>query len=329
MILSFNTNPGSLNISTGYGYAGYHIVTSLQKLGYKVPFKYKSAKVQLNFSQPQFFEFNKDQYQIGYMPWESTELQEGWLETLNQCDEVWATSPWVKKVYENCGVTPPINVYEHGIEDIWKPFKRQRNTGPLRFLHVGEPAPRKAGQMAFEAFVDVFGNDPDYRLTIKSYKYNTIRVYNKYNNIIDSNISNIYNNISIIPDELSTSQMVGVFNSHHCLIYPSWGEGFGFIPLQALASGMPVICTEEWAPYKKFLGPLALKSQYTESPWQTPHPGLMVEPSYEDLCNLLRKTADEYNTIADYYYEQAAEVRREYDWLQLTDNAFSRLKEKF
>lgn len=222
MILSFNTNPGSLNISTGYGYAGYHIVTSLQKLGYKVPFKYKSAKVQLNFSQPQFFEFNKDQYQIGYMPWESTELQEGWLETLNQCDEVWATSPWVKQVYENCGVTPPIHVYEHGIEDIWKPFKRQRNNGPLKFLHVGEPAPRKSGQMAFEAFIDVFGNDPDYRLTIKSYKYNTIRLYNKDNNIIDSNISNIYNNIKIIPDELSTSQMVGVFNSHHCLIYPSW-----------------------------------------------------------------------------------------------------------
>lgn len=335
MILSFNTNAGNLNVSTGYGYAGFHIVSSVQNLGHKIPYRFPHAPVQLNFCQPQYFDFNANQKQIGYVPWESTELKEGWVDTLNQCDDVWTTSEWCKKVFQQAGVEKDIYVYPHGIEDIWKPVKRQHNSGPLRFLHVGEPAPRKGGQMVFEAFLDVFGQDPDYRLTIKAHQYNTIRLYNnynKYNNIYNIlNISNIYNinNISIITEDVSTSQLVGIYNSHHCLLYPSYGEGFGFIPIQALASGMPTICTSEWAPYKNFLGPLSLSSKLVESPWPMPHPGSVLEPSYEEFCDLLRKVANEYNTYADYYYNQAAEVSKAYNWLQLTNNAMTRIEEKF
>lgn len=332
MILSFNTNPGSLNVDTGYGYAGFHMVTAMQELGHKIPFRYNKAKVQLNFSQPQFFMFTKNQKQIGYHPWESTQLKQGWLDQLKRCDDIWATSSWVANVYKNLGIED-VYVYPHGVEKMWTPVKRNHIGGPLKFLHVGEPAPRKGGQMVFEAFLQVFGNNPDYKLTIKSHHYNTIRLYNKYSNYNYNinNISNIYNinNISIITNSVSTAQLAGIFNSHHCLIYPSYGEGFGFIPLQALASGMPTICTEEWAEYKDFLGPLALRSQYVESPWQDMHPGLVVEPSFDHLCDLLKNVANRYNTYSDFYYQQAADVSKAFDWLQLTNNAMQRIEEKF
>lgn len=333
MILSFNTNPGSLNINTGYGYAGYHMVTSMQELGHKIPFRFPKAKVQLNFSQPQFIQFNEGQKQIAFHPWESTQLKQGWLETLKQADDVWAPSQWVANIYKDLGIDD-VYVYPHGVEKLWKPVKRETN-GPLRFLHVGEPAPRKGGQMVFEAFLQVFGNDPDYQLTIKAHHYNTIRLYNnynKYNNIYNKyNISNIYNinNISIITNDVSTSQLAGIFMTHHCLVYPSYGEGFGFIPLQALATGMPTICTGEWAEYKKYLGELELKSSYIPSPWPDMHPGYMPEPDFDHLCDLLKDVANRYNTHSEVFYNQAAEVAQAFDWLQLTNNAMKRIEEKF
>jgi glycosyltransferase involved in cell wall biosynthesis len=54
-------------------------------------------------------------------------------------------------------------------------------------------------------------------------------------------------------------ELVNLYHRHHVLIYPTWGEGFGFIPAQALASGMPVITTYPWAEYKEFIGPLKIK----------------------------------------------------------------------
>lgn len=305
------------------------MVTSMQELGHKIPFRYKDAKVQLNFSQPQYILFNKNQKQIAYHPWESTKLKQGWDYILKKADEVWAPSQWVANVYNDLGIKD-VYVYPHGIEKIWKPFKRERGSGPLRFLHVGEPAPRKGGQMAVEAFIKVFGKSSDYKLTIKAHSYSSIRIYDNDNILYNkNNISNIYNNISIITNDVTTAQLVGIYNSHHVLLYPSYGEGFGFIPLQALASGMPVICTEEWAPYKQFLGPLALSSKYINSPWPDMHPGLVVEPSFEELCDLLEEVANRYNTYSEFYYQQAADVTKAFDWLQLTNNAMDRVKEKF
>jgi len=61
---------------------------------------------------------------------------------------------------------------------------------------------------------------------------------------------------------MSVENLVNLYHTHHCLVYPTWGEGFGFIPLQGLASGMPTITTYPWANYEKYIGPLKLKSTY-------------------------------------------------------------------
>ena len=53
-------------------------------------------------------------------------------------------------------------------------------------------------------------------------------------------------------------------------MYPTWGEGFGFIPLQGLASGMPVISTYDWSHYVDYMGPLKLKSKLTDETISVP-----------------------------------------------------------
>lgn len=328
MQISFFTPTINFKNSNGYGYAGLNIVESLKELGHQVPYSYSKAPVQLNFAQPEHFKMHRGQYQIGYTPWESTVIPERWKNIMNHCDEIWTTSDWCASVFEDNGFKD-IKVYPHGVSPEWIPKKREFD-GVIKFLHIGEPAPRKAGQMTVDAFIHLFGNDPRYSLTIKAYHNNTTRVFNNY---IDKNIigipDKIYSNIKVITNELSQDELVKLYHDHDVLIYPSYGEGFGFIPLQALATGMPTICTGAWAHYKKYLGPLELKSELIESPWQFPHEGKVFEPNYKHLLELMRDVVFDFKAYAGYYYAQSNKIHQDYNWLQLTNNSFNHIFKKF
>ena len=328
MQISFFTPTINLKNSNGYGYAGLNIINSLQQLGHTVPYSNPKSPVQLNFAQPEHFKMHKNQYQIGYTPWESTIVPERWKKMIETTDEMWTTSDWCANVFEENGYKN-IKVYPHGIEDIWIPKKRKQSD-IIKFLHIGEPAPRKAGQMVVDAFAHLYGNKPGYSLTIKAYYNNTTRVYN---NIIDRNIiglpQNIYNNVEVITKELTNEELVNLYHDHDVLVYPSYGEGFGFIPLQALATGMPTICTSGWAHYEKYLGPLKIKSQLIDSPWPFPHEGKLFEPNYKHLLEVMRDVGLNFNAYSGYYFAQANKIHQDYNWLQLTKNSFQHIFQKF
>ena len=183
--------------------------------------------------------------------------------------------------------------------------------------------------MVVDAFTSMFGNNPFYSLTIKSYGPSTTRIYNNY---IEKNIigvpNELYNNITVITESMSDEELVKLYHDHDVLIYPSYGEGFGFIPLQALATGMPVICTESWAHYDKFLGPLKLKSEMIDSPWPF-HNGKVFEPDYKHLVELIRDVSINFNAYAGYYFAQSTKIHEEYNWDRLTNKAFEHIFKKF
>ena len=328
MQISISTPIVNLKSMNGYGYATKYIVQSLNNLGYETPFQSPKAPVQLNFSQPEFYKLHRDQYQISYTPWESTLIPEIWHENLKHCDEVWTTSDWCANVFEDNGYKN-VKVYPHGIDPMWKPRKRLGD-GKIKFLHLGEPAPRKAGQMVVDAFIHLFGNNPDYHLTIKAHGHNTTRVYNNY---IDKEIigvpNEMYSNITVNTEILNDQELLKLYYDHDVFIYPSYGEGFGFIPLQALASGMPTICTGAWAHYKDFLGPLKLKSEIIDSPWPFPHSGKVFEPDYQHLLETMRDVTHNFKAYSGYYYAQSTKIHEVYNWDQLTNKAFQPIFKKF
>jgi len=330
MHISFNTSPSGLNLNTGYGLAGYGIVTAMQRVGHVVTYKDPSAPVELAFCMPDASDWsNADAYHIQMTPWESTKLPWGWIENFNLADEVWATSQWVAELYKREGVTVPIRVYEHGIDPMWTP-RRRKPGGKIKFLHVGEPAPRKNGQMAMEAFRDVFGNRTDVQLTIKAWENSTVRVYDRKHISILGRPQEVYNNVITRNDDCSEAEMVHIFHTHHALVYPSMGEGFGLIPLQALGTGMPTICTEAWAPYVRFLEPeLSLGSVLVLSDHQNMHPGMFYLPNYEELKDAYLYTAENYNRLAGRAYRNSFKVHEEYDWSLLTNNALKEVVERF
>jgi len=332
MNISYHTIKAGLNPAVGFGYAGLNIVRELNSLGHSVKFADPKSDFQINFTQPHLFKLHRNQYQIGYTPWESTSMRPDWVDIFNICDEVWATSDWVAEVYKSCGVTKPIYIYPHGIEDVWKPKKRKLVEGkPFKFLHIGEPSPRKSGQMVAETFIKMFGGNPEYHLTIKAHHSSSIRVPDKTGNNVSP--ETIYTNITLITEEYSIENLVDLYHRHHVLLYPSWGEGFGFIPLQGLATGMPVISTIPWAQYKKYLGPLALKSQLSDETLPQsvgdPHQGKMYKPDQKHLEEQMYDAVINFKAYSGYYYAQSTKIHEEYNWNQLTKNILKHLEKKF
>jgi glycosyltransferase involved in cell wall biosynthesis len=325
MEISFSTPIINLTSLNGYGYAGKNIVKSLTNLGHDVYFQNPKANFQINFSKPIDYKLHKNQYQISYTPWESTTIPEEWKPKMLLCDEIWTTSNWCAQIFEDNGFKN-INVYPHGIDPMWKPKKRiQGNI--LKFLHIGEPALRKGGQLAVDSFIELFGNNPDYSLTLKVDKTNTTRVYDKNKSIIGLPY-NLYNNIYIIDKTLDDEELLNLYYDHDVLLYPSYGEGFGFIPLQALATGMPTICTNGWAHYEKYLGPLSVKSKYIDSPWEFAHTGKVLEPNYQQFLEVLKDVSLNFKAYSGYYFAQSTKIHLDYNWDQLTKNSFKNLFKK-
>ncbi len=331
MNISYYTIKAGLNPAVGYGYAGKNIVKSLNNLGHQVSFANPKSDIQLNFTQPHHFKFHKGQYQIGYMPWESTTMRPDWVETFNRCDEVWTTSDWCAKVFKENGIKKEVYVYPHGIEPIWKPKRRELKEGqPFKFLHIGEPSPRKDGQLVVDTFIKLYGNNPGYQLTIKAHKISTVRTYNEKRELVSPD--QVYSNIKIIYEEYPESLLVNLYHSHHCLVYPTWGEGFGFIPLQGLATGMPVISTYDWAHYSKYLGPLKLKSKLSDDTLPKsvgdPYIGQMYKPDRLHLEDLMFEAVNNFKAYSGYYYAQSTKIHKEYNWDRLTNKVFMDLEKR-
>jgi len=312
----------------GYGHAVNNMYKSLVSLGHTVSIKDPSAPVQLNWMQPHLFVPNRYQYQILYFPWESTELPEGWVEICNSdyVDEVWTTSEWCKQVYINAGITKDITVYQHGITHHWRPKKRIKD-GPVKYLIVDAAANRKGYQEAFDAFRDVFKDDRlKAQLTIKSRDISYAR-YRDGNNVnhFAQKLPNVTANLKTINSE----EMVQLYLDHDVLIYPSYGEGWGFIPQQALATGMLTICTKEWAPYKHYLGDLGLNSYYGHTPWEGEHPGDVCYPDLLHLRELIQRSYDDFDNQSNKFFKQSWAVHEEYNWYKLTEKAFEKVVKKF
>lgn len=313
MKLSHGTRVGQIKPTNGYGYATHGMRSSLNRLGYQFNPNDATAPVELWFDQPHHWEWRDHQYKIGYHPWESSEIDPEWLEAMNKCDEVWTPSPIIADWYRAWGL-PNVHVYEHGVDPAWS-YKRREVTDKIRFLHVGGEALRKGADITLDAFRAAFAGRDDVELTLK--------MNNEGWNITRVGKVTVFNSL------IEESDLIKMFHEHHVFVYPSWGEGFGLNPIQAMRTGMPTLCTGAWAPYARLLDPdLTIGSRLVESPWQEVHPGKMFAPDFDDVVDKLRFVADNYEDAVDNAVPISQAVVEEYDWDTLTASTFSALENR-
>lgn len=308
----------------GYGVASWYIYNTLKNLGLDVEIESKFADIEISFADPgNYVWIDPSAYRIAYSAWESTDLNPTFRANMEEANEIWATSPWVEDVFQKIFPHKKVFTYKHGINEHWKPVLRKESHKPFTFLHVGEPYSRKDGQLVVDCFTELFGHDKNYRLAMKCTYRNSTRV--THPDGWSSSPSAQYENIVEINEMISPEQMIGLYGLCDIFVYPSWGEGFGFQPLEALASGMPVIATDGWADYSKYIT-YPLKSTWEPSPWTDTHQGYMMKPDKEHLKELMLKSVEEYESITQKTFNNAFAIHHDYDWVEVTKPAVARLK---
>ena len=316
---------------SGYATASNNLYNQLYEAGYDVQRLSQEAQINISFAVPQHHIMLANAYNVLYSAHETTELCERWANCLNKGDEVWATSSWIADVYRK-KVNKPVYVVPHGVSGKFIPAKRKLKDNKFIFLHLGEPYIRKGGQVTVEAFIEEFGNNPDVLLLIKSYPQgHTIRVPDENGKQVAPEL--LYNNIKVIRDSLSFSDYLKMLHNTHCLVYPSWGEGFGMMPLECMASGMPVISSWEWAEYKDDIKH-RIESDLVPVPTQIPgylkesYLGNIYMPRKDSIRKLMREVYENYEEEFQESAVKAVKIHKEWNWEDvIAKYALPRLKE--
>jgi glycosyltransferase involved in cell wall biosynthesis len=308
--------PPSQGPVDGYSYAGLKMVEALKALGYSTPWRDDDAPVSISFCQPEWYSHAQSQFRIGYTPWESTVIPKWWPQHMNEMDLIWTTSKFCKEVFEDNGVTTEILVVPHGIDINEFTLSPRKEEDIFYFLHIGEPATRKGGQMVVDAFCKVFADDDSTRLIIKANGWAECRLREPFGPV------DTHPRIELIKELMNIHELNALYHRCHALIYPSNGEGFGLIPFQAIATGMPTAAVV-WGGIAEF-GEYCVPIDYkVGSSGHSYHLGDWAHPDFDSLCEVMYDIRHRYSDYARDAYDNALDVRREWQWKDLIENALN------
>lgn len=207
-------------------------------------------------STPEFWEKYKEdgKTNIGYTIWETTKLHPDWKDYINNnVQKLLVGCEWNVDVFKNSGVTLPIGVVPHGINN--NEFK---NIEPFDVAGVAEDAymfygilqwtERKHPLAMIKAFWYAFQNDENVALVMKTYRNNYDEsekeaIRTTINRLKAVTPMASYPRIYLISHMLTRDEILGLHKRGDCYVSLDRGEGFGLGPFEAGAVGKPIIIT--------------------------------------------------------------------------------------
>jgi glycosyltransferase involved in cell wall biosynthesis len=124
--------------------------------------------------------------------------------------------------------------------------------------------------------------------------------------------------------------MVEVLHQADCFVYPTRSEGFGLSPVEAMSTGLPVICTGETAMrdylFPEHSYPLAVEG-WEEVPSHWGDIGSYAIPSRDHLISLMRHVYENRAEAKAKGKLAATYVREELSWRRLVER-FIRIVER-
>lgn len=273
-----------------------------------------TQEIVINHSVPDGF-VKSQRYSVGFTFWETNRLPNYWVDLCNDMDEIWTCSTAMQKVFIESGVHRPVHEFKLGVDpNIYFPKLRTPHS-TFTFLSMGSPSSRKNSQMAIDAFLKVFEGNDNYRLIYKSNGDPDGRIYRGQEM---HGLS--HPQIEVIDDEVSHEKLGEIYDMADCLIYPTSGEGWGNIPFQSIAKGIPTICTNVLACTE-----FADKSVPLDFNWSTwkmtgryENCGQWAEPIFDDLCDKMIHVANNYGQIAQHTYDSALYINENMTWEKIS-----------
>jgi glycosyltransferase involved in cell wall biosynthesis len=184
-----------------------------------------------------------------------TKFYDRWIDNLAvknlyQADRIIADSDYTGQILiETVGISKEkIKVILLGLDlDVFKPvnvteeFRAKYQIDPKcqYILYVGSEIPRKNLFRLLEAFAMVKRKNPNARL-IKIGSPIQTQIFQRLQDHIQK--LNLENEV-ILFDHVSRNDLISFYNSADIFVFPSLYEGFGIPPLEAMACGAAVICS--------------------------------------------------------------------------------------
>jgi glycosyltransferase involved in cell wall biosynthesis len=282
-----------------------------------------TGEIVINHSVPDAFVKSKI-YSVGFTFWETNKLPDYWVDLCNNMDEIWTCSVAMQKIFIESGVHRPVHEFKLGVDPkIYFPKLRTPHS-TFTFLSMGSPSIRKNSQMAIDAFLRLFDGNDNYRLIYKSNGEPDGRLYR------GGEIGGIrHPQIEVIDDEVSHERLGEIYDMADCLIYPTSGEGWGNIPFQAIAKGIPTICTNALACTE--FADMSVPLDFNWSTWNMSgryeNCGKWAEPNFDDLCDKMVHVVNNYEHIAQHTYNSALYINENMTWEKVSQAYIKRTQE--
>jgi glycosyltransferase involved in cell wall biosynthesis len=193
---------------------------------------------------------NSGRYKICFSEFECDPIPIEWIPYLNMMDEIWVPTRWMRTIYEQAGVRPPIyvmplgtdpNYFHPGIIPAQMPYPEK-----IRFLCNATWEPRKNLRNLILAFQMEFSASDNVCLVIKTANMGLVEDVKAEVESIprQKGRARVYIQESIVPDE----ELGSFYTAGDAFVLPTRGEGWGMTLYEALACGIPVITTDYSAP---------------------------------------------------------------------------------
>lgn len=188
----------------------------------------------------------------------------------------------------------------YGVESNRIFFNERKYKGPLKVLFVGEINQRKGIAQILEVAK---------QLSQKNVEFNLIGMGREYQSYLYEDYLQYVNFLG----RVSYDTLMKNYEENHIFIFPTMGEGFGLVLLEAMASGLPVIASKNCA------GPDLIEDGYN---------GFLIEAGD---TNALKERIIWFNNNNDKIREMSKNARStalNFSWERYEKNLISALNEK-
>jgi len=222
----------------------------------------------------------RGQYRACYTMWETDVLPERFARWLNQYDEILV--PCMHNVAVFHEHHPKVNYIPLGVDTKWWSPQARPENKVFRFQAAGSLWMRKGLDKVVEAFGKL--NLPEAELHLKAAPH-------------ASDVPrNMPPNVFLHRNWMTAEQQRNWFNQADCFVAPARGEGFGLIPLQAIAMGIPTIISSTSGQEQFSHLATSIVSSRKESCFMG---GKWDEPNLEHLMQLMRFHYHHRNNLAE------------------------------
>lgn len=185
---------------------------------------------------------------IGFFLHEGTRLHAGWADVMNTANKILVPSKATYNLFRSNGVQIPMEIIPYGTNpEIYKPKEFPRDENYL-FLSVnswtGNIGDRKGTDLLLKAFDEEF-KDEKVKLILKISTFWQSNPPEFYPNAIFKILGHVNKNILINDSYVPESELATYYQQADCFVSPTRGESFGLTIINAMACGLPIICTKD------------------------------------------------------------------------------------